>query len=304
MSQEISYRLCCASQGEKAINYEFLREFTKGEFDYHLAQIETLSKLEIEDRLFTLVTLNYQDLTQKIESYRLRIGEGERFDFVIPYIDLNRMVLNLLSSIRTYLDHTETILKRKYGAPSLEYKQFQEMTSRGFDDSFAYRFLTKLRNYAQHCGLPSGSIQHNHSEEGHFLSLLLERDSLLANFNSWGATVKEDLLRQPERIDLLPLIDEKVSLLQEIHDRCINEEYGKLKIDAIELLSLIAEVSELGTGAAILVQAAYDIDLSKYTQLTTYEFPLEAISRASGIEITILPPHIKTLNFNSSNTQH
>lgn len=285
--EEITYHLFCVSIDK----YENIRQLSKEEYDRHSAQIHALEKLELEDRLFTLVTMNYLDLNEKIKFYCSYKDNTKSFDFKETYIDLNRMVLNLLSSIRTYLDHTETKLKKKYGENFEEFKLFKKLTSKAFDTSFAYRFLTKLRNFAQHCGLPSGSIKQVSNREGESIRLILNRDDLLGTYNSWGAQVRADLVRQPLSFDLMPLIEQKISALNAINYQVTQIEYQKLNQDAHELLSLMIEIKEKGNGASTLVKLIADSTDENSLRIVEKHFPYIAISRATGVHITVLPPH-------------
>ncbi|GAA4456881.1 hypothetical protein [Rurimicrobium arvi] len=286
MTREVTYRLASVTR-EK---YTFLRELSHKQFDQYVGQIKRLHILQAEGKLFKLIELNYQDLREKIENYRFYKDDSEVFDLGFIYLDSNRMVLNFLSSIRTYLDHTETRLKRKYGEVSSEFQLFKNVTSQCFDSSFAYRFLSKLRNYAQHCGLPAGSISLTSDEHGNTFTLLLERDNLLANFDSWGKTVKEDLKQQKNEFDLMHLIDQKFKLLEYVNKIISDHEYRKHYSDARELLLLMKEVNQESEGAPAVMQISTIGDDYSGASLIIHDFPYEAISRASGIKITVLPP--------------
>ncbi len=74
-------------------------------------------------------------------------------DFNDLRVKLVRLLQNLLSSCRSYLDHSPQYLNKldKSGALSAFFKA---ETNRAYDDSFAYRFMEELRNHAQHSGHP------------------------------------------------------------------------------------------------------------------------------------------------------
>jgi len=104
-------------------------------------------------------------------------------------LQLNRLISNYLSSIRLFLDHSEYALHQKYGKNSLQLKEFKKTCSNVYDNNFSYRFLSKLRNYVQHCGMPIGHININSkvvnvnpTKSNHQLELQFDRDSLLKNF--------------------------------------------------------------------------------------------------------------------------
>ena len=68
-------------------------------------------------------------------------------------VKLVRLLQNLLSSCRSYLDHSPQYLNKldKTGALSAFFKA---ETNRAYDESLAYRFMEELRNHAQHSGHP------------------------------------------------------------------------------------------------------------------------------------------------------
>jgi hypothetical protein len=114
--------------------------------------------------------------------------------------DMNRALVNFLTAMRLYLDHTETRLKRRYGKSGAPTKSFERATSREFDAHAEYRILGKLRNYVQHCGLPisvSGVDSTLSSDVGvgvvHEIAFGTHVASLLETFDSWGKA-KADLI--------------------------------------------------------------------------------------------------------------
>ena len=192
--------------------------------------------------------------------------------------------MNVLSSIRTYLDHTETRLNRTFGNKSEEYKLFKLLTSEAFDSHFAYRFLSKLRNYSQHCGLPVGSICMKDGKQGFKLELILLRDHLLGNFKSWGAIVKPELLNQEEEFDILSLLEQKVFLLNQVNQKISAVLLEKLSTQGSQLLSLIVETQEKGKGIPCLLKVGGAID---NPQMEMKWFPYSVISKLTGIKLNV-----------------
>lgn len=110
-----------------------------------------------------------------------------------------------LQSIRAYLDHTETRIKRRYGKNSDEFKKFDTATSKLYDSFFAYRFLYHLRN-AQHVDFAPISVLISESTSGELsASVRFRRDELLSKFDKWKG-VKAELAEFPEEF----LVDEHV----------------------------------------------------------------------------------------------
>lgn len=131
-------------------------------------------------------------------------------------LDINRVLLNFLASVRMYLDHTETYIKRRYGDNSPNWMNYKDACSKAYDEIFSYRFLSQLRNYAQHCGLPvnyfhvkSGRTPERIGEASPELIFGLERDFALRDFK-WKK-LHQELAQKTDVIE----VDEHVHILME-----------------------------------------------------------------------------------------
>ena len=133
-------------------------------------------------------------------------------------LELNRLLLNYLSSFKTFLAHLETRYKRLLKKQPSNIKNFKQITSHCYDGNFYYRFFYKLRNYVQHCALPVEHIQIKEGQNSVEISIDFNRDSLINNYNEWGP-VKEGLLRQPERfsvIDSLEILRKQLIIINDV----------------------------------------------------------------------------------------
>lgn len=78
--------------------------------------------------LYQMVLRNYQILVDLIGTYEAAMNNDRRLQFRKDnerVIELNRCILNFLTVFRTFLDHHETRIKRKYGNKSREVHQFK-----------------------------------------------------------------------------------------------------------------------------------------------------------------------------------
>ena len=266
-------------------NITGIRTLTIEVFENVSKEITDLEKFHSEDALYNLIQLNNKDLKTRLDFYLNQYIANPRLDFSrfsIQFLDLNRLILNLLSSIRTYLDHTETRLKRTFGEPSEEFKLFKNLTSESFDNHFAYRFLSKLRNYSQHCGLPTGSLSITDTKEGHSLNLSLVRDDLLYNFDSWGSIVKPELQRQADNFDIIPLLEKKAEILNDINKKLSESLLAKLTNQGNHLFELIEETQIKGKGIPCLLKISGHIDNPTFQMKW---FPYDVISKITGVKI-------------------
>jgi len=193
------------------------KQITEQEYDKYISNIDELNNYENLKRLFEILILNHNEFIEftmvksKVLFDNSLSISGDKESYNQHYLNLNRILLNYLSSFRTLLDHVETIIKRKYGKASNQTSQFQEQTSYLFDNYFAYRFMYKLRNYAQHCGLPIDefSISATKISDNKFKTeYKVDFDSvtLLSKFKEWGK-VKNDLINI-KTISIFPILDE------------------------------------------------------------------------------------------------
>jgi len=169
-------------------------------------------------------------------------------------LEINRRLLNVLMLFRTYLDHTESELKRRYTEDSDRFRQFQQATANEYDNHFAYRFMYKLRNYAQHFDMPingfsmfSEMIDSQDGSKGMQRGLKVEmsRDTLLESGFAWSVTVKQDIEKQVDTFDIVPIIHELVKCLLRIHIAVGKAEVEDVKPYAEFLTSLADEAGGL-----------------------------------------------------------
>lgn len=162
--------------------------------------------------------------------------------------ELQGRLFDWLQSIRAYLDHSETRLKRRYGKKSDQVARFKGACARAFDAHFAYRFFYKLRN-AQHSGfgpvcvavmsvdLPSGTER--------WASLEFDRDELLEAYHEWGI-VSSDLEQAPETFGIEEHMGEMMKCLEEIADDVgqIEEPFLRRQVETVEALLKLAPPGE------------------------------------------------------------
>jgi len=269
-------------------NITGVRQLTEDEFNKFREYITILSKLSFDEGLFQIVELNYEEFALRMEHLSDPSNQIEYFKSNRVLLNTNRLVLNFLSSTRMYLDHMETRLKRKYGNDSKEYIGFKKETSHAYDNNFAYRFLYKLRNYTQHCGLPARSFQMvDQAESNSTFKLFLSKKELLEQFDSWSLMIKKELETLDHQFDIVPLIESKFLLLKEINRKMNTQIYEGVKYMATELLDLMWETKKIG-GVPCLIEMSGP---EESPILNVQHLPFDVISKITGIEIRIHTPN-------------
>lgn len=124
--------------------------------------------------------------------------------------EFSRLILNLLGMFKSFLDHGEAALSRKYGPSSPEATVWKQAQSFEYDHSAAYRLFSNLRNYAQHVGMPPlhFSLDHKAGSEDIAIRLEFKRSQLLETYSKWSKDARADLVNGEEVIQLFPLLDE------------------------------------------------------------------------------------------------
>ena len=115
-----------------------------------------LEALFIEEK-FDLVIDNYlefeTDLLDAVARAMVR-GVANWTAFQTERNQVNRRIVNLLSSCRLYLDHTRHHLSNIDNGSGVIANAIKATTAAQYDSSLGYRVMEALRNYVQHRGYP------------------------------------------------------------------------------------------------------------------------------------------------------
>lgn len=238
------------THSDKGSSIHMADSITREQYEALLNSISDLHHFENNKRLFEIAfqnknefveTLN-RDIKEMIKS-SLSIS-GDKKTYYKNHLNFNRLFLNYLSSIKTFIDHNETNIKRRYGKTSDEANEFTKMTNHYFDNSFAYRFFSKLRNYAQHCGMPlqEFSISVTRTDENGYIGsseIGFSPKDLLEKFDDWGRIVKVDLEKRVSNFPLAPMIDEMTKVLMDfwVNVNRLHEKSVTIAIENIKNLS-------------------------------------------------------------------
>jgi hypothetical protein len=230
-----------------------LIELTDEEFGEFERANNALAKFVRGTELFIVVLDNYQAYYNTLYEILQAFIARRESDFVPgrAYMAINRQLLNWLSSVRTYLDHMELSIKRCHGENSAIWRNFRAACSEAYDGNFSYRFIYRLRNYAQHSGLPAHTVQFNTapsptdpSRPEHEMFVACHRDNLLEEFDGWGAPLREELARQLLEIELRPHVDTMMTLLEQINMTYIRGVSALLRPEAQYVYDLLHRLPE------------------------------------------------------------
>lgn len=220
------------------------------EFDELNEAMVTLNQFKADSQLFTIVVWNFEEFVGIIGEY-LHAYRNRNFDLFNKkdlYININRCFLNLLSSIRSYLDHIDNKICDRFGKDDAIRENFQQYCSHEYDTNFSYRFIYQLRNYAQHRGFPINDISlgqrpqdQNTRKTDFYLKVQTSRDGILEDYN-WKKLTNE-IQKLPEKIDIIFHTDSSIESLKIIHARIMEDFFGTLQESAKTILKYADRVS-------------------------------------------------------------
>lgn len=164
------------------------------------------------------------------------------------YIRANRIVFNLLTSFKFFIDSSERHIEDHFGKGGTELLEFKKLTNHFFDNHFSYRFLDKLRNYTVHKEFPIKILPYK--AKANFerpetmigdISLIVNREDMLKEKSYLKAQVTNDITEMDHDINVSPLIYELGQIIFKIekfiyglHKDTLEESIENLKIFALK----------------------------------------------------------------------
>jgi hypothetical protein len=192
------------------------------------AKVNSLEVLFIEEK-FDVVIENYLEL----EISLLEITAGHMVLRNLSYAKfqneinlVNRRLINILSSIRSYLDQTMHHLNNIFKKGSKTVKEIEEYKSHIYDQYVGYRVMEALRNYVQHKGFPIHSVIFNskwvdsNSRDKMLFSLTpYIHPEKLEEDEKFKKVVLKELKFFGDKIDIKPLMRDYIAALGNIHEK-------------------------------------------------------------------------------------
>jgi hypothetical protein len=183
-----------------------------------------LEALFIEEK-FDLVIDNYlefeTDLLNSVAREMVR-GLATWTAFQTERNQMNRRIVNLLSSCRLYLDHTRHHLSKIDSGNGAIATAIETRIAAQYDSSLGFRAMEALRNYVQHRGYPLHGVSFNgrwvdERKKLRYAVIPYMKLDELAEDGKFKATVLEELRVLGTTADIKPLVREYVDGLGKIH---------------------------------------------------------------------------------------
>lgn len=155
-----------------------------------------------------------------------------------------RLIHNFLASAMTLIEHTRIFFKTHYANTEIN-RVYSEAVREKFERNELTRFVQDMRNFMLHKGLlpferhiTFGRDQKT-GEQTASTGFQLEVPDLL-EWKNWKPEVRKYLERQPDKIDLLPIINEYTRLIESFHDE-LDERLKSLHSSDIILMQALQQ---------------------------------------------------------------
>ncbi|EHQ89867.1 hypothetical protein [Desulfosporosinus youngiae] len=231
-------------------NITLLREVREDEYSNFASITRKFNDFLMEVDYYKVFDKPYKELINFLQKYLQK-----RSNFQL--MDINRYTMNYLYGIRTFLDHWEARIKRKYRGNQQYLELFNKAKSQEYDNHMAYRIVYRLRNYVQHCEMPISNVTErlitDNKEE---ILVYVNRDRLLSNFKEWKPEEVAYLNLQEQQFEIMPLFIEMNNCLVRIQEQLINFNINKnFILDCVKVLKLRNQFQEYEGTLAIIEYA-------------------------------------------------
>jgi hypothetical protein len=216
-------------QGEHKVN--IVRDFTLEEFETFSKHGRVLGFHLKNKHLYQLIVKNGEEFDSYLEYIKnKKQSELEKPDHII--FEANRLFMNYLSMLKTYDDHISFELSRIYGHSDKD--KFKDFLSINYDEFFTYRFIVRLRNFAQRFNIPLASFTGN--SKGN--TVIMKKQNLL-EYSGWSA-VKKEIEKMDEDIPVNGMAKNMNSIMKGIYFFVMQRYCG----DIIEATKWISSVQK------------------------------------------------------------
>jgi hypothetical protein len=213
-------------------NFIAVRQVEPDEWNSYSESLRIATFLHACDDLLAASEANYAEFSDTYVQLQGHEPSGDAAQHKAAQLasTLNRRLGNYLSSMRLYLDVTEARLKRVYGPRSEQYAAFRLACVAQFESHLSYRFAYKLRNYAQHLGMPIGhirvkAVQQDRGGPIEFSSeIAFKTLELLENGGDIWGPVRNDLEQAPELLPVLEIFGSFLHHLRKIRNATLEAE--------------------------------------------------------------------------------
>lgn len=186
-----------------------------------------------------------------------------------------RLVGELMSNFRAFLDYWKTHFTRTYGRSSNELKRLNLLIENEYKSSFAYRFLYELRNFIQHEEFPDLALKVQDIRGEKHCTLQFDRLQLLSKKHDWKL-VKTDLVCDSCESDFFQILPVFMKSICRINNFALIQLNLRKLMDSCRELLTFRNLCEIDKRLAIVILPSNYPESLEGT-MTTTDFPFAMI---------------------------
>lgn len=136
-----------------------IREISEDEYNQIKQDSETINRADYYLSRLRIIEQNRDAYFAIKEYYTQLLKENDEkpieYDFKAEaFLDLNRCLINYVSSFKALVEHCEKKVADTFGSDSEQFSSFKGMLSNLYDTNINYRLLYNLRNFSVHKDFP------------------------------------------------------------------------------------------------------------------------------------------------------
>jgi len=188
---------------------------------------QDLNHLLLLEERFDALSTNFLEFEELLISRLLRfehIGFIDGDHQMMVRRDANRMLMNVLTSARAYIDQLPKIMNGIFGKGSAITVHCTSLLKKAYDERPGYRIFEALRNHTQHSGFPVHAISYGTRMIGEYPKMIstkcfrvLTNPQTLASDQKLKPSIVKELTDMGEQINLRPLLCQYVSGIASAH---------------------------------------------------------------------------------------
>lgn len=186
-----------------------------------------------------------------------RFKDGKLREYTDEFhVQMNRHIMNYLSSVSSFIAFTQRRHKRIFGRKSKECLDLLGLISRIRSESFELRFVLELRNFAAHFSLPLGNLHFSASldknDKKTHRVVATFRTATLLEYKDWDLGLRNEISSSGEEIEVLAILIGAMHQLNRIQDLATAHLLPATAPHAEFILRLNKEVTQ---GSACIVRS-------------------------------------------------
>ncbi|MGR6498023.1 hypothetical protein [Pseudomonas fulva] len=247
----------CDSEGKLITNLSLIQRLDLTEAEAIASASTDLYFFSSGEDLYNCVQKNMEDFIKAVVEFASRYfdsGGMTEDNMASASLEFSRLMLNMLSMFKSFLDHGKAALNKRYGASSVQSESWQKAQSVEFDRSVAYRLFYNLRNYAQHVGMPPihFSLEQKSGDDSVGVRLEFHKSELLEKYSDWSSQAKIDLRSGNEQIPIFGMLEEWSACFHRLA-KFIQDMRRSEVLASAKLVASIREKYGIPNGAKIVV---------------------------------------------------